>query len=355
MTDIAQVFVPETAQYWLGRYSSTLDRLRSDKLLHSQKAIKPIRQPKDQSAKSPTDSIELDREETAIKREALQRLRAFCRTKAALESFQMFERSLCIRDADLSTPSMRRGETARFFTSRSSLSMVPNPPVNPAKPKMRKLSDRSLFRKGSATVSVPKLEKSVTISNFGSTDSFSTAATSQGSQWSRPSQGSFPAQQRHESTSLQSVDSGNRALINRNDRPSHGRPSMGTTEVQNPLSFRHLQARQSIQNKVTSPLEADPTCNKANADKVVVSGTESLHVAKPVFNRNGAARATSGGQDNAEQPISGMETAPSSGSRRFRKSESMKKLVDAGFREIKKMGHRVSNVSGHDGNDEYQQ
>lgn len=33
---------------------------------------------------------------------------------------------------------------------------------------------------------------------------------------------------------------------------------------------------------------------------------------------------------------------------RFRKSESMKKLVDAGIREIKKIGHRVSHQSGYD-------
>lgn len=52
-------------------------------------------------------------------------------------------------------------------------------------------------------------------------------------------------------------------------------------------------------------------------------------------------------------PDVNVEDTPSGHSKRFRKSESMKKLFDASIKGIRNMGHRVSNTGGHDGADEF--
>ena len=56
-----------------------------------------------------------------------------------------------------------------------------------------------------------------------------------------------------------------------------------------------------------------------------------------------ASTANGGEQRYAQQVESPAQGRP------FRKSESMKRLVDVSLKELKKMGHRVSNTSASDG------
>lgn len=304
----------ELSSYWTGRYVALLDRLRTrsfdppppskNALARGNIAAKKIPNPK--------ETREFDRIEINIEKEAMKILRSFCQTPAATQSFEQFE--YLIRKKHIE--SMRKSNTSLS----SSIADVDNKDKNvPNSQSLVALNDpktdrwmlsralpQGIFRKASSTVQQPKFEKSVTTGNFcqpqfylGSDSSF---------EWTENLHGSM--QHSASTLTLSSVDckSLHRILPKTNNgssRTALTTPPNHRLNTKTSRNFSHRDVRQTA-----CLVDSEPPLNQTSAD--------STDAPTPSVNDNLVVQS----------------------SRRFRKSDSIKNLVDHSIREMKKMGKR---------------
>lgn len=284
------------------------------------------------------DSVEFERADRDTKKEAMQTLRSFCQTGSAIGSLQGFEMYMSQNDSSFS----KQLSTARH-EHRPRQSSGQYPPVNPAKPKARKVSDSlprmppNIFQKGSnPNKRGTTFTKSFTLASFRSTDSFSSPGSN------HPSKERLGTDQHARELSYHSnnPETGFRGAQERSARPDFTNKSSHFEDV---LQRAPKGPRMPLSEKVASiklnsemPQHIDSVTDNHKVSAVSVGFPQPLD-----------AEVTT-------KPSSDMdaEDAPTAHSRRFRKSDSMKKLFDASIKGFRNMGQRVSNTGGHDGTHE---
>lgn len=299
--------------------------------------------------------MEFERAERDIKKEAMATLRSFCQTDAATSSLDKFAIYMSQNDPSFSRhPAVARHErNSRPYPTVVKQQSGQYPPVNPAKPRVRKLSDNlphippNIFRKApNPNRREPTISKSFTIGNFGSTGSFSSPGPSY------PSNGHLATGHDGRKVSYYSHMSETRlrAVEERDARPSASKTMPGQSSDR---KASHVEDVFRPTNKVARmPLSQSVASIKLNSE--TPPQTSFKMVKHEVAAVDGGASQTQ--EDNSTIKHTrdvDVEDTPTGHSRRFRKSESMKKLFGASIKEIRKMGHRVSNTGGHDGADEY--
>ncbi|KAK5082167.1 hypothetical protein LTR05_007310 [Lithohypha guttulata] len=323
------VHTAQPAQYWLGRYMAMLDRLRTTKLIPAPPATNHDRR----IIRRAKTSMEFDRAEKDIKAEALGVLRSLCQTQAAYDSFKTFTVSLRAKDPDFMPPGIKTSsQTLRGQTERRAHAAEPGQP--PTKAERRDLTGtlpRTTFRKPPVSKPPRYLTKSFTLDTFsskGSVDSLDSV--------------SKRGQARFQTHDQQELEQGN--IQGRQGRSTRETFAESSSDQQCPATQRNtgpsimkLRISPTSRDRKVTAVPANTFASHAQVDTVTpsISSYPSMYQLAP---------AADGGEERYTHQVE----SPGQG-RRFRKSESMKKLVDVSLKELKKMGHRVSNTSASDG------
>lgn len=288
------------------------------------------------------DSMEFERTDADTKKEAMQTLRSFCQTGPAIGSLQGFEMYLSQNDSSFSKQlsTAQHEHMGPFHPHAARQSSGQYPPVNPAKPKARKVSDSlprmppNIFQKGSnPNKRGTTFTKSFTLGNIRSIESFSSPGSD------HPSKERLGTNQHARELSYHSnnSESGFRGTQERSARPNFTNKSSYFEDV--------------LQRASRMPLSEKVASIKLNSETPQHTGS--------VTDNHGVAAVSVGipqplDAEIPTKPSSDMDTedAPTAHSRRFRKSDSMKKLFDASIKGFRNMGQRVSNTGGHDGTHE---
>lgn len=270
---------------------------------HDEHAAKKVPRPK--------RSTDFARIEIDIEKEAMKILRSFCQTKAATEGFDRFESLLRNKHFEsLRRQGLPQPRPVADVGNQSGVmsNNRPTPEVD-LKSERRMLSGtfpQRIFRKTSSTIPKPKIEKSTTIGDFSKTKFYISSSPEEAVYENKLSQqdGSAVISQgqidrKHVSRVLPAPRVGPlRAPLRA--------PSPGRSNIEVARNFSHRDGKQTT---------------------TVTNDESSSDIGQP----SGAAAA-------AKQPLPyGLVDDQSDPSRRFRKSESIKQLVDFGIREVRKM------------------
>ena len=289
--------------------------------------------------------------DAVLRHQVLTELRGICKTEAANRGFDQFEHYLYHPDSSARrTQQIRQSSVTRSF-AYSSIKVSNHHTVrNATQPKPRKSSrtfSSSIFGKPSVTATNSSNNLQASADNIGMVmpqEVVPLYASHSG-----------PRKSHYRSLSWRSVDF-DRQLPPHKDSI----PKSAATDCQTSLgsSRTHFASTYSFKEQ--------------GQQKVVCETPQSIEYFKKPLTRSGLVQSeslpsmVSGFSDSSQTSYASFHTTVSRqvpqqdfvqsatphGTRRFRKSESMKRLVDAGIREIKKIGHRVSHQSGHDSSDE---
>lgn len=272
--------------------------------------------------------MEFARIEIDIEKEAMAILRSFCRTKAATESFDHFEYLIgkkhfeSVRTQGLPQPRVAasRDNGGRKISNTRPVAASHNP-----KTERRILSGnlpQRIFRKASSTIPQPKVEKSVTIGNFASTKFYLNSDSS-------------PEGLRHRTKSLQ--QDGTASLL---PRPC-GQDDRKHTRCTIPKS-QDGDSRVPLRTPSNDQLNTKFSRNFSHRDlKQTITLVDGGSSSNPMT-----------GQAATDSSPGIPSDSPPDCSRRFRKSDSIKQLVDLSIREVKEMGKRGVTTGATDGFDE---
>lgn len=319
------VFVAQPTQYWLGRYTTQLDKLRTCEL---------ISMPSDRHVSPKTrTSTDFDRIESRLKLEALSALRSFCRTKNAKDSFEQFIADLRHKDHDLwyaSRSEFWKGIQTQVPNTTPASVTIPQNDMELRSQKFGETFPHGIFRKPIASSSRRRLNKSATLSNLAyPVDDHRPLRLSQQHQEQRKPSLVMSSMSTHvKDHKMRAVsDETPQTLVQFARLKSPIRPGLVTSHTEPSLTTK-MHKRTA---EMTLPRSFIPVCSPTLTVKLTNADSgDLLHTDMSKQNANAGTRAA--------LPDS---TAVAS-SRRFKKSESMKKLVDASIREIKKMGRRSS-------------
>lgn len=259
----------------------------------------------------PKKSTDFARIELNIEKEAIKILRSFCQTEAATEGLDHFERLLrkkhfeSVRKMSL----LQLRPVANVDDEANDTSVTRFVPASDARTERRMLSGtlpQRMFRKASSTLPHPRVEKRVTIGHLPSTKP-SVSLSPQIAQYADPlSQQDGPTRSMQGQVGSESISV---TLPKAKDAPPRmplRTPSNDRLNIGAPRNSSHREVKQTI---------------------TLVDGGFSLDL-MPKLGKADEARQSS--------PCDSEDVPPHS-SRRFRKSESIKQLVDYGIREVRKM------------------
>ncbi|MBA7490065.1 hypothetical protein ES702_00599 [subsurface metagenome] len=317
----------ELSSYWTGRYVALLDRLRTRRFISPSSTKSALargnavwkRIPK------PKEGVEYARIEINIEKEAMKILRSFCQTKAATESFGHFEYLIrrqhieSIRRSD-TTESCDAPETKKEQKACESQSVAALDDRTTDRWMLSGNLPHRIFRKASSTMQQQsKVERSTTIGNFCNPQIY--IGLNSSSEDSSKMHGSI--QHSVSAVTLQSAGDcrpTTRTLTDPKDRSS--RKPLETS----PSDRLNIEASRNFSHR-----DVKPTVN-------LVDDQSSLNPVSTKFSEETLSATT--------------DTTPVEPSHRFKKSESIKQLVDYSIREMKKMGKRKATSGTTDDGDE---
>ena len=325
--------------YWLGRYTATSDNIHTAQLTtsHTGKSRSNREEAYKHGNKSSSD---FDRTQAQIHMETVDILLSFCRTEPAVKSLKQFVRQVYGGKMNISSFGDKLSNFRFPRPGKSCIHTRPrfDHPVNQAKPKVRNFSSRlpsTTFRKTSSDppYSGPELgmRKSYTTNNLHE------------SVYERlsPSQDTGSSQRHRYVNRRQSEFASRRST---HDRPSE--PVQGI-ERRPPFNRRPLPKSMSEHDLIRDRVGNDniePTTIKDRPPRIQLNSA-------PTQSQNCVSSPSSDGYPSKSQNTGSsysQESFISLGGKsrsKFRKSESMMKLVDAGLTQFKRIGHRVSNAS----------
>lgn len=335
-------------EYWLGRYIACHDRIRNaeHESMHRYNEQRGFSDTSRSSAN--TDS------NIALRRRVLVQLRTFCQTEAAVNSFKKFEHYL-YQPTPIREGNQRRTPSATsIFSCRTGAKQKDDSSAHTV----------SKTRKMSRSISSTILKKP---SAPGSTSQHVATSTRplspQNTDLTYVCLVATPKKLHQRNMSWRSLDFGR-------EIPLFKKPALSSANIETEI----MCDEPGIQSACTK--------NFSDQDERVHQMPDGVRKAQVLLNTSGLAQSeslpsmmsgelsssshtsfvTAFSSDKSAQSgvvtLAGLRTEHDSnvstveqGTRRFRKSGSMKKLVDVGIREIRKIGHRVSHQSGHDSPD----
>lgn len=327
--DPRYVFGAQASQYWLGRYTTQLDRLR-----HCELIPPPSNKRMLQKARTSRDFDEI---EGKLKMKALNTLQSFCRNSAASESLEKFMIDLRHTDHDLWYVSRSEiwREIHKPLKSRQQAEVVAHSKgkIGPRPRKFGETLPHGIFRLPNA--SKRQLSKSRTLNNLANADlaaeTRSNLAPDRHERAQQPSV-TLPTQMNYlRDHQIRAVSDGiPKAPIHFARLRSPIRPGLVSSHTEPHLATSlHRRTAEMVMPRSSIPIRS-PTPKSTSIPDTIRAAT--IRHAGRIEAETGARVAMC--DDMAGRPV-----------HRFKKSESMKKLVDAGIREIKKMGHRSSTTS----------
>ena len=355
---------------------SLLDRSRTEGLQLTQAKISDNRS-LHASKWCPESTCEFDRNEHILKTTTIDTLRSFCQTKEACKSFQVFEQTMLANDADFGKQhqadfNMQLNKTVSATGGHSNLFQNgprSSYPINIAHPKPyntgRKLSahlPQIMFRKSSSNMTLARLTKSMTTGNIANTRpcrnaSASTSASSDDKSECRQSR--FDQLTPNSRTNISKTRA--RAVQDREARAAPTSPRTPQHVVNRINSDRPATSTRIVPDNSHNlkPLADSMSSNRLNlpsqkAVSVVSKGKQSENTSvigeSSSYTHEPFALPTTVNDEVTEEAIANHDRRARPGARRrSRKAESMKRFLDSGIREVRRMGRRVGNsVSGAD-------
>lgn len=319
-----QVHIAASTSYWAGRYMGLCDKLHNSKSVSSQlDTLKSSRR-----AEIPSEAdLEFDQAETRRKEEALLQLRGHCKTQDALKSFDAFEHGLRLANRSLSPvkfdthPNVRQSSIhpihkyALSATFRPSHSIGPNisPPSSSTATALSSVHAEMMVYDRSDLPKKSQMSKSKTLGNLNAR-----VLSSQ----------NFP---RAKQSSIQSATTLSRA---RAVQEREMRPSAGMFQAAHRISSTSAIGRKSVPS--SDEWISRPVARKQAEEELCLQsgGNDPTKVT-----------ALSTGKASSKKIANATADSSANISRRHHKSESMKRFVDAGLREVIKMGRRVGSTS----------
>lgn len=259
----------------------------------------------------PKKSMDFARIEIGLEKEAIKILHSFCQTDVAIESLEHFECRLRKQHFEMARKMwMPQPRAAANVEDKTGLSvtrrLVPAPDSRPERRILSGTLPQRMFRKASSTMSQPKFEKSMTISNLGSISSYANLSCEAATQPSKSSGGDETILASQSDVSQKDI---HKALPNSKTGCSQASSPKSTCMTSSAMITRNFSRR-------------DVTRTTAVTDGSSGSAVESTQA---------TVEAT------RQRSYCGPDGDAVDSSRRSRKSEGIKQFVDFGIREVRKL------------------